>query len=63
MSKPNDAVLINTRHLERLTIPVSFSTGTTKDGVKGYTGQLTYQNGYIQLYKGPAPTLKPEPTT
>ncbi len=32
-----------------------FSTGTTKDGVKGYSGTITYQNGYVQLY-----TLTPE---
>ncbi len=29
-----------------------FSTGTTKDGVKGYTTTITYQNGYIQTYAG-----------
>ncbi|MES2457230.1 MAG: hypothetical protein V4594_16870 [Bacteroidota bacterium] len=27
-----------------------FSTGTTKDGVKGYKISVTYQNGYILLY-------------
>lgn len=29
-----------------------FSTGTTLDGVKGYSGTISYQNGYIQVYKG-----------
>lgn len=27
-----------------------FSTGTTVNGVKGYSGTITYQQGYIQLY-------------
>lgn len=27
-----------------------FSTGTTKDGVKGYSGTFTWQNAYVQLY-------------
>lgn len=27
-----------------------FSTGTTKDGVKGYEGTVKWQNGYVQLY-------------
>jgi len=39
-------------------LSVDFSTGTTKEGVKGYAGKLTYQNGYIQVYMGPAPKLK-----
>jgi len=29
---------------------MDFSTGTTKDGVKGYKGTISFQNGYIQLY-------------
>jgi len=29
-----------------------FSTGTTKNGNKGYDGTITYQNGYVQLYAG-----------
>jgi len=29
---------------------LDFSTGTTKDGVKGYSGKVTYQNGAILLY-------------
>lgn len=39
-------------------LTVDFSTGTSKDGVKGYNGKLSYQNGYIQVYMGPAPTIK-----
>lgn len=27
-----------------------FTTGTTVSGVKGYSGTITYQQGYIQLY-------------
>ncbi|MFC4261932.1 hypothetical protein ACFOWM_03515 [Ferruginibacter yonginensis] len=33
-------------------LSVDFTTGTTKDGVKGYEGKLTYSNGYVQLYEG-----------
>jgi hypothetical protein len=33
-------------------VKADFSTGTTKDGVKGYEITITYQNGYIQLYAG-----------
>ena len=27
-----------------------FSTGTTKDGIKGYDATITYQSGFVQLY-------------
>lgn len=30
---------------------LDFSTGTTKDGVKGYQGKITYQSSSILLYK------------
>lgn len=30
----------------------SFGTGTTRDGKKGYTIEITYLQGYIQLYAG-----------
>lgn len=33
-------------------LTVDFSTGTTKDGNKGYAGKISYQQGYIQVYKG-----------
>lgn len=33
-----------------------FSTGTNNQGVKGYNGKITYQNGYIQQYAAGAPT-------
>lgn len=29
---------------------IDFSTGTTKDGNKGYAGKVTYQNGIVLLY-------------
>jgi hypothetical protein len=31
-------------------LKVDFSTGTTKDGVKGYSGTVTWQNAFVQLY-------------
>ncbi|HRN79982.1 MAG TPA: hypothetical protein PKY29_04485 [Ferruginibacter sp.] len=31
-------------------LTVDFSTGTTRDGMKGYAGKISYQNGYVQLY-------------
>jgi hypothetical protein len=31
-------------------LKADFSTGTTKDGVKGYSGTISWQNSYIQLY-------------
>ena len=31
-------------------LKVDFSTGTTKDGVKGYNGKVTYQNSIILQY-------------
>lgn len=35
---------------------VDFSTGTTKDGQKGYNGKITYSGGSILIYKpGAAP--------
>lgn len=33
-------------------LSVDFSTGTTKDGVKGYEGKISYSNGYVQFYEG-----------
>lgn len=38
-------------------LSVDFSTGTTKDGIKGYNGKVTYVGGSILLYNvagGPA---------
>lgn len=34
-----------------------FSTGTTKQGNKGYDGTITYQNGYIQMYAAGNPPV------
>lgn len=34
-------------------LKIDFSTGTTKDGVKGYAGTITWQNPYVQLYAHP----------
>lgn len=31
-------------------LKADFSTGTTKDGVKGYDATITWQNPYVQLY-------------
>jgi len=31
-------------------LKADFSTGTTKDGIKGYTVTITWQNSYVQLY-------------
>jgi len=31
-------------------LKADFSTGTTKDGVKGYSATITWQNPYVQLY-------------
>ncbi len=31
-------------------LKADFSTGTTKDGVKGYSATITWQNSYVQLY-------------
>lgn len=31
-------------------LKADFSTGTTKDGVKGYDGTITWQNAFVQLY-------------
>lgn len=31
-------------------LKADFSTGTTKDGVKGYSGTISWQNAYVQLY-------------
>ncbi len=44
-------------------LTVDFSTGTTIEGVKGYAGKLNYQNGYVQVYMGPAPTIKGSSST
>ena len=44
-------------------LKVDFSTGTTVDGIKGYNGKLNYQNGYIQVYMGPAPQIKGSSST
>lgn len=38
-------------------IKVDFTTGTTKDGVKGYDGTISYSNGYVQLYTAPVTPL------
>lgn len=31
-------------------LKADFSTGTTKDGVKGYSATISWQNAYVQLY-------------
>lgn len=36
---------------------VDFSTGTTKDGNKGYNGKITYQTSSILIYKGEITTV------
>lgn len=35
----------------------SFGTGTTRDGKKGYTIEISYLQGYVQLYAGAIPVL------
>lgn len=39
---------------------MDFSTGTTRDGIKGYKGTITYLGGYIQLYTGTVSVLADE---
>ena len=39
---------------------MDFTTGTTRDGIKGYKGTITYLNGYIQLYAGEVSVLADE---
>jgi hypothetical protein len=36
-------------------LTADFSTGTTKDGIKGYAAKLNYAASYIQLYYGSLP--------
>lgn len=38
-------------------IKMDFTTGTTKEGKKGYKGTVSYTNGYIQLYGAGIPPV------
>ena len=37
-----------------------FTTGTTRDGIKGYKGTVSYLKGSILMYKGAAPVISEE---
>lgn len=41
---------------------MDFTTGTTREGIKGYKGTITYLQGYIQLYAAGEPPVLSDST-